>query len=69
MKDLRNIIGSHLNDGHILVDVTENFDSGFVRIIVDSESSLGLTTQRLLHVDLSNQKILMIDIQMGVELK
>ncbi len=42
MKDLRNIIGSHLNDGHILVDVTENFDSGFVRIIVDSESSLGL---------------------------
>ena len=37
-----------MNKDHILVDVTENFESGFVRIIVDSANSVTLNETALL---------------------
>ena len=41
-EKIKNIIKKYLRKDQILVDVTENFDSGFVRVIVDSESSITL---------------------------
>ena len=38
-EKIKNIIKKYLNKDQILVDVTENFDSGFVRVVVDSESN------------------------------
>ena len=37
-EKIKNIIQKYLSEDQILVDVTENFDSGFVRVVVDSES-------------------------------
>ena len=41
-EKIKNIIKKYLSKDQILVDVTENFDSGFVRVVVDSESSITL---------------------------
>ena len=55
-EKIKNIVEKHLREGQILVDVTENFDSGFVRVIVDSASSITLKditslTRRLVDSD------------------
>tara|TARA_B100000900_G_C20387005_1_gene636966 strand:- start:1 stop:438 length:438 start_codon:yes stop_codon:yes gene_type:complete len=41
-EKIKNIVEQHLNKGQVLVDVIESFESGFVRIVVDSETSLTL---------------------------
>ena len=41
-EKIKNIVEQHLNKGQVLVDVMESFESGFVRIVVDSETSLTL---------------------------
>ena len=49
MKEkIDNIIKRHLSSDQILVDVTENFDSGFVRIVVDSEFPITLNDTTIL---------------------
>ena len=39
---LKNIIEKFLSKGQVLIDVMENFESGFVRVVVDSEFSITL---------------------------
>ena len=41
-EKLKNIIKKFLNEDQVLVNVAENFKSGFVRVVVDSESSITL---------------------------
>mgnify|MGYP001239734273 CR=1 FL=1 len=41
-EKINNLITSLLKDGQVLMDVSENIESGFVRIVVDSESSITL---------------------------
>tara|TARA_Y100001970_G_C14175857_1_gene826921 strand:- start:1348 stop:1785 length:438 start_codon:yes stop_codon:yes gene_type:complete len=41
-EKINNIIVPHLINGQVLIDVFENVESGFVRIVVDSESSITL---------------------------
>ena len=41
-EKIKNIVKKHLNKDQVLVDVMESFESGFVRIVVDSESSITL---------------------------
>ena len=46
-EKIKNIVEKHLNEDQVLVDVMESFESGFVRIVVDSESSITLDTPSL----------------------
>ena len=39
---LKNIIEKFLSKGQVLIDVMENFEAGFVRVVVDSESTITL---------------------------
>ena len=39
-EKIKNIVEKHLIEGQVLVDVIESFESGFVRIVVDSETSI-----------------------------
>ena len=41
-EKIKNIIESYLKDDQVLVDIMENFESGFVRVVVDSENSISL---------------------------
>tara|TARA_Y100001980_G_C14455610_1_gene238601 strand:+ start:165 stop:602 length:438 start_codon:yes stop_codon:yes gene_type:complete len=41
-EKIKNIVEKHLGKNQVLIDVIESFDSGFVRIVVDSESSITL---------------------------
>ena len=41
-EKIKNIVEKHLNEDQVLVDVKESFESGFVRIVVDSERSITL---------------------------
>ena len=41
-EKIHKLITSYLNNGQVLMDIAENIESGFVRIIVDSESSITL---------------------------
>ena len=55
-ETIKNIVERYLIEGQILIDITENFESGFVRIVVDSENSItlddtALLTRRLLKSD------------------
>ena len=55
-EKVKNIIQKYLSKDQILVDVTENFDSGFVRVIVDSLSTITLSdttslTRKLVNSD------------------
>ena len=41
-EKIKNIVENHLNEGQVLIDVMESFESGFVRVIVDSETTITL---------------------------
>ena len=58
---IKNIVEVYLMKGQVLVDVTENFESGFVRVIIDSETSITLNdtaklTKRLIKSDEFNNR-------------
>ena len=53
-EKIKNIIKKYLSKDQILVDVSENFDSGFVRVIIDSASSITLGDTTLLTRKLVN---------------
>ena len=60
-EKIKNIVEKHLNEDQVLVDVMESFESGFVRIVVDSESfiTLGDTaklTKKLIKSDEFNNR-------------
>ena len=62
MKEkIENIIKRHLNRDQVLVKVTENFESGFIRIVVDSEVAITLSdttilTRKLINSDEFNSR-------------
>ena len=41
-EKIKNIVEKYLRKKQVLIDVVESFESGFVRIIVDSESAVTL---------------------------
>ena len=58
---IKNIIERNLLKNQILIDVTEKFESGFIRIVVDSETNITLNdtaalTRRLLKSDDFNSR-------------
>ena len=53
-EKIENIIKRHLSRDQVLVNVTENLDSGFVRIVVDSEFSITLNDTTTLSRKLIN---------------
>ena len=60
-EKIKNIIEKYLNEDQVLIDVMENFESGFVRVIVDSESSITLfdtsaLTKKLIKSDEFNNR-------------
>ena len=60
-EKIKNIVEKHLNKDQVLVDVMESFESGFVRIVVDSESSITLgdtakLTKKLIKSDEFNNR-------------
>ena len=60
-EKIKNIVEKHLNEDQLLIDVMESFESGFVRIVVDSESyiTLGDTaklTKKLIKSDEFNNR-------------
>ena len=60
-EKIKNIIKKYLRKDQSLVDVTENFDSGFVRIVVDSTHSITLSdttflTRKLVNSDDFNSR-------------
>ena len=60
-EKLKNIVKKHLNKGQILIDVMESFESGFVRVVVDSEATITLDdtanlTKKLIKSDEFNNR-------------
>ena len=60
-KDIKNILKKYLMKDQILIDVNEKFESGFIRIVVDSEDTITLDdtaalTRRLLKSDEFNNR-------------
>ena len=60
-EKIENIIKRHLKRDQVLVDVTENFDSGFLRVVVDSEFPITLRdtttiTRKLIKCDDFNNR-------------
>ena len=60
-EKIKYIVEKYLIEGQILLEVTENFSSGFVRVVVDSESviTLGDTaklTKKLIQSDEFNNR-------------
>ena len=60
-KDIKNILKKYLMKDQILIDVNEKFESGFIRIVVDSEDTITLDdtaalTRRLLKSDEFNDR-------------
>ena len=60
-EKIKNIVEKHLNEGQVLIDVMESFESGFVRIVVDSETSITLgdtakLTKKLIKSDEFNNR-------------
>ena len=58
---IKNILKKYLMKDQILIDVTEKFESGFIRIVVDSEYTITLDdtaalTRRLLKSDEFNDR-------------
>ena len=41
-EKIKNIVEKYLKEDQVLIDVMESFESGFVRIVVDSESAVTL---------------------------
>ena len=60
-EKIKNIVEEHLNEGQVLIDVTESLESGFVRIVVDSETTITLgdtanLTKKLIKSDEFNSR-------------
>ena len=60
-EKIKNIVENHLNEGQVLIDVMESFESGFVRVIVDSETTITLgdtanLTKKLIKSDEFNNR-------------
>ena len=60
-KVIKNILKKYLTKDQILIDVNEKFESGFIRIVVDSEDTITLgdttaLTRRLLKSDEFNDR-------------
>ena len=60
-EKIKNIVEKHLNEGQVLIDIMESFESGFVRIVVDSETALTLDdtanlTKKLIKSDEFNNR-------------
>ena len=60
-KVIKNILKKYLMKDQILIDVNEKFESGFIRIVVDSEDTITLDdttalTRRLLKSDEFNDR-------------
>ena len=60
-EKIKNIVENHLSQGQILIDITESFESGFVRVVVDSETTITLgdtasLTKKLMKSDEFNNR-------------
>ena len=60
-EKIKNIVEKHLSVDQVLVDVMDSFESGFVRIVVDSESTITLDdtanlTKKLIKSDEFNNR-------------
>ena len=60
-KEIKNIVENHLSKGQVLIDVMESFESGFVRVVVDSEATITLDdtanlTKKLIKSDEFNDR-------------
>ena len=60
-EKIKNIVEKHLSKGQVLIDVMESFESGFVRVVVDSESTITLDdtaklTKKLIKSDEFNNR-------------
>ena len=60
-EKIKNIVENHLNEGQILIDIMESFESGFVRVVVDSETTVTLgdtanLTKKLMKSDEFNNR-------------
>ena len=61
MEKLKNIVEKHLSEAQLLIDVMENYESGFVRVVVDSEATMTLNdtaklTKKLIKSDEFNNR-------------
>ena len=60
-ETIKNIVEKHLNEDQVLIDVMESFESGFVRVVIDSESTVTLDdtailTKKLIKSDKFNNR-------------
>ena len=60
-EKIKNIVENHLSKGQVLIDVMESFESGFVRVVVDSEATITLDdtaklTKKLIKSDEFNNR-------------
>ena len=60
-EKIKNIVEKHLSKGQVLIDVMESFESGFVRVVVDSEATITLDdtaklTKKLIKSDEFNNR-------------
>ena len=60
-EKIKNIVEKHLKDGQVLIDVMESFESGFVRVVIDSEATVTLgdtaiLTKKLIKSDEFNNR-------------
>ena len=60
-EKIKNIVENYLNEDQVLIDIMESFESGFVRIIIDSEASVTLgdtatLTKKLIKSDEFNNR-------------
>ena len=60
-EKIKNIVEKHLNEDQLLIDVMESFESGFVRIVVDSETTITIgdtanLTKKLIKSDEFNKR-------------
>ena len=60
-EKIKNIVENHLSEGQVLIDIMESFESGFVRVVVDSETAVTLDdtadlTKKLIKSDEFNNR-------------
>ena len=60
-EKIKNIVEKYLKKGQVLIDVMESFESGFVRVVIDSESTVTLgdtanLTKKLIKSDEFNDR-------------
>ena len=60
-EKIKNIVEKYLNEDQVLIDVMESFESGFVRVVIDSEATVTLgdtaiLTKKLIKSDEFNNR-------------